>query len=115
MTAIGVTGDFLIVVIAVLPVVLLCGWELMNETSRFGRMRCVRVIALTSVGSGAGVGLDRLYFSVGGAVKNQILSRKNFTALDQIGMNWNRFAQGVVELMNGTTRQTPITALSTLR
>ncbi len=114
-TAIGVTGDFLIVVIAVLPVVLLCGWELMNETPRFGRMRCVRVIALTSVGSGAGVGLDRLYFSVGGAVKNQILSRKNFTALDQIGMNWNRFAQGVVELMNGTTRQTPITALSTLR
>lgn len=104
-TALGVTGDFLIVVIGVLPTILFAAWEFLSNEPRFDRRRLAQIAGLISLGSAAGIGLDRLYFALGGAVKNEILSRKHFAGFDQIGVFFSRFIQGFVELANGSLYQ----------
>ena len=113
--ALGVAGDLLLAVIGALPVVIFCVWELVQSGARIEIKKTVRLGVTIVIALCVGVGLDRLYFAVGGAVKNEMLARKYILGYDQIGAYLNRFVNGLIELANGSTDQTPLTLVNTLR
>lgn len=113
--ALGVAGDLLIAAIGALPVLLFCLWELIQGDAPVRHGKILRLSGAVLIGTGAGIGLDRLYFLIGGSVKNEILTRKYILSFNQIGTYLNRFVNGMIELANGSTDQTPLTLVNTLR
>lgn len=114
-TSFGVTGDFLIAVVGVLPTLLFAVWEFLSNEPRFSRRQLALIAGLVSLGTIAGIGLDRLYFALGGAVKNEILGKKHFAPFDQIGVFFSRFVQGFIELANGSRYQLEATPWNAIR
>lgn len=113
--ALGVTGDVLIAVIGALPILILSAWELIQSESPLRPEKLLRLAGVVLAGVLVGVGLDRLYFMIGGSIKNEILARKYILSFNQIGPHLNRFINGLVELANGSSDQTPLTFVHTLR
>lgn len=108
-------GDVLIVIIAVLPVALFCGYHLLLTDSPLKPKRCLTLIVMMGIGVLIGLALDWGYFTVGGAVKNAILSKKSLIGVDAFPKHFLLFVKGLVELANGYTRQSDLTVVNLIR
>ncbi len=88
-TVMGCLGDSLCLLIGILPIVLICAVDVISETKTQDARSNLRILETLACAVICSLVLDRLYFHIGGANKNQFLGAISFEPVENW---WNKLA-----------------------
>lgn len=111
--ALGVIGDMISLLVFGLPVVIVCIRKLFSAGTRKSRAY-LGIGAAAVLGTAVGFLMDKLYFFIGGANKNQVISFDHFAGWEGIWKNAGDYIQGLLRLAGADFLEQPLFSLETV-
>ena len=98
LTACGCMSDMQLLIIAVVPILLLCGVNLLRNEPKFDTRRSVWLTGIAVTGTGLGIVMDALLMKLGGINKNSFLDTRKFVNMDALGEKFLLLGKGILNV-----------------
>ena len=98
LTAFGCMSDMQLLIIGILPILLFCGINLLQNEPRFDVRKTLLMSGVTICGTVLGVLLDKLLMVFGSINKNSFLDTRKFADLDALGVKAKLLWKGILNV-----------------
>ena len=98
LTACGCMSDMQLLIIGILPIILFCGINLLQNQPKFSTKRCIWLAGIAVCGTGLGMLLDSLLMKLGGINKNSFLDTRKFLDIDSLREKFLLLGKGILNV-----------------
>ena len=98
LTACGCMSDMQLLIIAVVPVLLFCGINLLRNEPKFDTKHSAWMAGISVICTGLGMMMDALLMKLGGINKNSFLDTRKFVNMDALGEKILLLGEGILNV-----------------